>query len=334
MIQLFTLLSIVGVAISVPQLGKWERIRDYPEWITEGQGGTIRIGRERHLMVCGGFYKFPGVTRRCYSRKISGSKSAAWVPMPPMPEAITHMAQAFRGHLFCGVGGFLGPHPGKSIPRAYCYSSRSKRWFRIPNIPGNRAGGGLVFWKGRGEPLRLIFAGGVDRPYNHNEVLIDYDTAWILNWKNKSEGWDRIADIPDGRNHMAAVTACGRRIWVGGQYKEDELRGNRATVNRYLPWKKRWVTLAPLPIPLGHISASTMSYACGIVVVGGMTNQRRKSKDIFWYSIRENKWRKIGQFPRVVSTPVCGIADGYILCATGYGTGPSSQAFRATISRK
>lgn len=330
---LLCVLSVSGQ--SIPRLSAWERIRNYPLHVQEAQGTLVGYSRLGHYMlVCGGFSRLPNVTSECYIRPLLAAASAEWTRVQDLPIPVTHMAQATDGNLFCGAGGYLGKHPGRSVTDVFCFHIRTRKWSTLPKLPAPRAGGGLAFWR-KGKQRYLIFSGGVNRPFNSLKKHVDHGTTWVLNLRNKKQGWvDQKATMPDPRNHMAAVRTCGQYFWVGGQHKENEGSGNRRTNLRYLPWKKKWIYRAPIPVigGLGHISASVMPFRCGFVIVGGTTAKRKKIDLVLYYSMKTNKWYTIGKYPRVVQTPVCGIKKGHIMCGTGGG--PSwinNEFYRARI---
>lgn len=287
---------------------------NYPKKVFEAQGTTLGD----KIYVMGGFYKFPGTTKEVYRRSLT-TASAEWEKLAPMPEPLTHMAQAVSGNWFCGAGGYLDRHPGKSVSSVLCYHATTNRWVRLPNLPGDRAGGGMVFHQKNGKN-ELIFAGGVDREFNSLAKHTDFGTTWRLNLNSISQGWQNTgATMPNPRNHMAGVSTCGRYFFVGGQHEESEANGNQDTVSEFLPESNTWKNVAPLPIKLGHISASVISYQCGILVIAGTTQGFKRSSDVFYYSAGTNKWKKVGNLPVACTTPVCGIYGQTVMCATGGG---------------
>lgn len=223
------------------------------------------------------------------------------------------MAQAVSGDLFCGAGGYWAAHPGHSVRGVHCYNITANRWRTLPRLPADRAGGGLII-VGR----TLIFAGGCDREHDSLEKHVDYGDTWTFNMDKPWEGWrDVAAKMPDPRNHMGAVNTCGRLFWVGGQHKEEEVSGNRRSVSEFVLKTRTWRKAAPLPYPLGHISASVMPFRCGVLIVAGVTNGRRSVTDVQWLSPYDGRWHRIGYYPIPVATPVCGLHRDTVMCATG-----------------
>lgn len=325
---------VASAAVRIPKVTTWTRLDDYPLKVTEGQGtflGDKKVPRS-HL-VCGGFSGFPGVTSKCYKRQLSPPTNPQWLPAADLPEPLTHMAQAHWGSKLYTAGGYLGSHPGMSINSSYIYNLRSDSWTKLPDLPGDRAGGGLIFRREKSRRIvELIYAGGGDRMTNAPNPHVDHGDTWVLNLKNLAAGWvDQGVKMPDPRNHQGAVRSCGRYYWVGGQHKENERSGNRVTCNEYFPDDQRWGSIADLPIPLGHISASTLPYRCGIIVIAGVTQQKARSKNIYYWEPKGNKWYFIGEYPLPLATPVCGIRRNTITCATGSSLG-RNRVYTTTLA--
>jgi len=320
---------------------KFTQLSDkYPIRVFEAGGCVLGKGADKYLVVFGGFRGFPDVTNAVYERKLTSS-SSKWVKKKGLGSPIsTHMAQAVyvdnsgssNGDTIFLVGGFDGKHPGMSINNAFSYNRRTNRYSKLPNLPANRAGGGLALVNGD----TLLFAGGVDRPKMAFENHRDHGTTWTLNFKKPGAKWTRMADdMPSPRNHMAAVNVCGRILFVGGQRKVDEKMGNSVVVSEWLPKLQRWSKNppAPLPFPLGHVSASVMAYKCGLIVVGGITTGRTLSNKVLHWNSASDKWSTIGIYPHRVSTPVCGIVGNELMCATGGDPVSRNLVYYANINQ-
>lgn len=330
------LLALPFIALAKPQVAFTRVYPNYPLHVFEAQGTVIGDATTGlHLMVAGGFKGFPGVSEQVWTRPLV-LKKAEWVRRADMPVALTHMAQVAAGPVFYGAGGYLNSHPGASTHLVYSYDLRTDKWTRLPNIPGDRAGGGMVLRRRNGFN-ELIFAGGVDRKYRSLKVHIDHSETWALNLNNLTGGWvNQNASIPDPRNHMAAVDSCGKFYWVGGQHKVNEKSGNRITVNRWLPRSREWTKNPPaqLPYGLGHVSASVLPYKCGLIVIGGMRQGVVTSNNVLHYDLKTNKWSLIGKYPHDAPTPICGLKGKLIMCATGGEWHLSNRVFIGVVTDK
>lgn len=314
-LALLALVSIVQGQF-IPKVNFNRVYSNYPLNVFESQGtviGNDALGY--HLFVAGGFKSFPGVTNHVYTRKV-GVANAPWIRRADMPFAVTHMAQVANGPMFCGAGGYLGKHPGRSTNTVHCYDLRENKWSRLPDLPGDRAGGGMALRMKNGFN-ELIFAGGVDREFNSFARHVDHAETWVLDLNDPGKGWvDQKAPIPNPRNHMSAVQSCGRLFWVGGQRKMNEQSGNQVTVNEWLPEQRTWKKIADLPYPLSHVSASVMAYKCGMLVVGGMLNGKKMTSNVLYWEPQENKWHVVGKYGHDAATPVCGLRVDRMICAT------------------
>jgi hypothetical protein len=254
-----------------------------------------------------------------------------------MPKPLTHMAVAVVGDEIFFCGGFNNAHPGESVSDFFSFNKITKSWTTHPNLPGDRAGGGLVLLGTNNGSATFLYAGGVDRPGRSNDNLVDYGSAWEITLSaNGNEQWKDRAPMPNPRNHMGATTAVcangrSRHFYVGGQHKEMEANGNQASMSEYDSRDGAWSERKPLPVGTGHISSSVVAYGCGLFVIGGVVdsgNGGQNSDAVWWYSVEEDDWIQIGSLPFGVKTPVCDIRWNNMVCAAG------GQTFTAWLGLK
>jgi hypothetical protein len=176
-------------------------------------------------------------------------------------------------------------------------------------------GGGVALLEGR-----LHFMAGATTDGAGKEMYVDKTTHWALALGSLAAGWQRRADVPAGRNHMAAVSHGGRIYTLGGQLMRREGCTNQRAVEAYDPGLDRWSTLAPMPRGRGHIAASTLSVPKrGILVVGGVgdtpaaPDQRHtceppgvKHPDGLFYGGAADGWTSVRGLPEGASM-VCGL---------------------------
>lgn len=248
--------------------------------------------------------------------------NAGWRRLADMPLDLTHVAQAAVETRFYTCGGFVGTAPGKSVADCFVFHLPNNTWSRMPSLPSDRAGGGMVYIE---QSNALFYASGTQRPFGEY-VGIDKAESWMLFLADMEKGWVRKNDMPNPRNHMVATSVGGRYYFLGGQHQNRETTDNQATVQEYDFWKDVWVSRKPMPIPVGHISASTVAYWNGILVIGGINNGRLLSNRVHYYDIFADTWTFVGRFPRNVQSPVCDKADRQLFCATGEGQPGNSQA--------
>lgn len=299
----------------------WERASpDYPKKVFEAQGRILTGTQGQFLVVIGGFYNFPGHTDEVYQIRLD-TPDAKWERLADMPETLTHMAQWSSGEEFCGAGGFIGPtDPGHSVNSVWCFNRLSNTWRSLPNLPADRAGGGLLMTTNFMNRREFVYASGMDREFDSFRVQIDYGTTWTLDMDTPNATWQGgLDDMHTPRNHLGAVETCGRYFFIGGQFSTNEETGNQARIDEWLADERRWSTKPPAPLPfaMGHISASVLPYKCGMIIIGGIANERELIDAVLFWEPHQNKWYVIGKYPYKVNTPVCGIIGNKIYCATG-----------------
>lgn len=78
---------------------------------------------------------------------------------------ITFQLNDDNGNFVSFAGCFMGAFLGTSGTRAFCFDRSGNEYFNLPDLPVNRAGGGLVLMKENGRNT-LIHAGGTNRDEN------------------------------------------------------------------------------------------------------------------------------------------------------------------------
>src|SRR5439155_15591098 len=118
-----------------------------------------------------------------------------------------------------------------------------------------------------------------------------------LDLNDPATGWRARAPLPVARNHLAAVVLGDRIYAIGGQRQGDERNGNLRVVERYDPATDRWVRVADLPEPRGHILASTFVADGLIFVVGGTLAGGVPARSVIAYDPTVNRWLGATPFP-------------------------------------
>ena len=148
---------------------------------------------------------------------------------------------------------------------------------------------------------------------------IDYVDTWTYNLTQGDRGeWVSQDDIPFTGNHIMYTRAYDEnsleRFYVmGGQLGENERYANIDLMYEFVPSKpkgsnQQWIQRSNMLIKRGHANASTRSYGCGLIVVGGTTNRPTgKIDSIHYYDIPTNTWSEIGHLGEFQNTPVCDI---------------------------
>lgn len=264
------------------------------------------------------------VTDAVYSFELLKGNNKEWVKRASMPMATTHTAQVAVGTRLYMCGGYLGRHPGPSVPNCFMYDSEVDRWITLPSLPASRAGGGLVYIR---QANALFFSSGAMRSAGVHRS-IDKGNSYILRLDNLAGGWSERAMMPNPRNHMSATEVDGRYFFIGGQHSNNEATGNQADMHEYDFDRDLWLRKAKLSRGVGHVSASTPRYWHGFFMIGGVENGRQRVSRVMYYSVQSDAWYTIGNYPRTVQTPVCGVIWNNLVCAGGEGDpGIADQAF-------
>ena len=307
--------------------------------VAEAQGAMI--GND--FVVISGFHEpdggYDAATAKNYALDTTNS-NASWRRMDDLPvsQGITHAGFVVIGNKFYMCGGYLGGHPGPHIKTCLVYDHSkdpgSGQWSYLPDLPLGRAGGGMIYDTNSNS---LVFAGGAERPDPGNPDAVDYRHTWKLDLGNKGAGWIAKTDIPFDSNHMSYVTTMDetlteRHFFVGGQVGENENTGNIKDNYEYDVGSDTWIKMRNMPYTRGHASSSTRAIGCGFLIAGGSTNEFGKTKGVYYYSIPDNSWTKIGELPNAINTPVCDISpDGYFYCESGWANGIFSYRRKITV---
>jgi N-acetylneuraminic acid mutarotase len=287
------------------QPGVWTEGSPAPRARFEAQG----IAVNDQLFVFGGFHNSQIEATAVSHRYDPGSGS--WQPLEDMPEKLTHAGQVFyeATNTIYIVGGFVGDHPGPGTEQVWRYHIPSDTWSAGPSLPAPRGAGAAAVLGGK-----LHFFGGTER--EGGEYSGDAGEHWILDLENGTT-WQPAAPLPNPRNHLGATAVNGKVYAIGGQHLDDEEEGNQRDVHAYDPATDTWTAVSPLPRPLGHVAASTLVRDGRIVVIGGVTQNRRKVANVLEYDPATDTWRELEPLPQPRQSPVAGVIAGEIIVTTG-----------------
>ncbi|MBA3570100.1 MAG: hypothetical protein H0W28_12345, partial [Pyrinomonadaceae bacterium] len=304
------LLSLVFFLVGAPAV----RAGDPFLWVSKAQCPLVRFEAAGGA-AAGKLYQFSGfyttnpiqATTQCNA---FDPVSNTWSPIAAIPQATTHAGQVADtdqtgNHTFWLTGGFLGDHPGPTTNAVWKYSITNNTWAPGPNLPAPRAGGALMKL-GR----KLHFVGGVIR--TDGVYAADYGTHWSLDLDNGTS-WDAttangqlLAPMPNPRNHMGGVALNGKLYAIGGQHKGDETTGAQNEVDVYDPATNTWTQAAPMPRPIGHITANVFVRDGRIVVTSGVTSNSVEIANVIEYDPLTNTWSELQPLPAARQSPVSG----------------------------
>lgn len=303
---------------------EWTPAADAPFAVFEGQGAAVGD----RLFLTGGYINNAlDVTDQGYAYTPATN---TWAAIADAPTQLTHGASVVDGDKIYVVGGFVGSNPGYSTTAVWVYDTALDEWSAGPNLPADRGGGGAAI-----VDRRLHFFAGASRPMG-TSLLTDQPNHWVLDLgatdsqSDDATEWTMAADIPNPRNHMAGAAIDGLIYAVGGQHRNNEETGNQDDLHVYDPETNQWTQLADLPIPLGHIMASTVVIDGKLVVIAGVTQGRTKSDRVFSYDPFHNGWTELPSLPAPRQSPVAGVVGDQLIVSTGSNIGRQDDTWVAS----
>lgn len=309
-----SVLCLVGIIFVASSWGdpiatqlKWEAPgADAPLGRMEAQGLALK-GK---LYVFGGFFNRP--LHASVLSDVYDPASNTWTALAPLPIKLTHAGQATDDTFIYLAGGFEGDYPGMSTNKFWKYHVVKNVWSEGPSLPGRRGGGALVYEDGA-----LHYFGGVLK--TEEGYVKDYGDHWVFQVDSENSTWRNAAPLPNPRNHMGGIEAGGKVYAVGGQHLGDQQDGNQNSFQVYDPATDLWKSLAPLPIPKGHVTASTLERNGRVIVITGITNGKggKTVATIEEYNPAIDQWTALLPLPEPRQSPVSGIIDDQLIVTGG-----------------
>lgn len=244
-----------------------------------------------------------------------------WSRLANIPQPISHCGQVAdtddpNNSIFWLAGGFLGDHPGPSTTEVWKYDIRNNLWSGGPSLPGPRAGGALVKI-GR----ELHFYGGTLRL--DDTYVQDFGTHWALDldgggtWRTTTKSGQTLAPMPNPRNHMGGVALNGKLYAIGGQHLGNQDTTPQSEVDVYTPATNTWTQAAPMPRPIGHVTANVFVRNGRIVVTSGVGINSVKLANVIEYDPATNTWTELPPLPEGRQSPVSGLVGNKMVVTCG-----------------
>ncbi len=292
----------------------WSELAPSPTALYEGQGAAVN----------GRLYVFGGFDRNVDDQPIATSAAHVydpatntWATLHDIPDVVTHAGVAVDGSNIYLAGGFVGDHPGPQTDHVWRYDSTADRWTALPPLPGARGAGALVR-QGRD----LHYFGGTERTVDGDYLHDDADHV-ILSL-DAPTAWRAAAPLPNPRNHLGAAVLGGMIYAVGGQHLGNEAYGDLTDVDRYDPATDTWTAVSPLPMPLGHITSSTVVLGSRLLVIGGVTLATHagaveglESDEVMAYDPATDRWSPLTPLPSPRQSPVADTIGNTVVVTTG-----------------
>ncbi len=266
---------------------------------------TVVVGDK--LFLFGGFDDQLGASNEL---DVYDPANDIWTRRKDMPTRVTHLNPAIDDQTIWFAGGFKGKHPGPVVAEVWKYDIAADTWTPGPPLPQPCAGGGLVI-VGR----KLHYFGGY-KP--------DRDTNSADHWSLALDGgksWQREADLPEPRGHVAAAVLDGKIYALGGAHGHDITQIDQKFCHRFDPDTGRWTAIASLPDGRSHFESSTFTHKGRIVIVGGRCNSssppRNCVNDLLQYDPKADAWTVVGTMPEKVLAPSAAIIAGRLVVTGG-----------------
>ena len=258
-----------------------------------------------------------------------------WTSLASIPQAVTHCGQVAdmddpNNQVFWLVGGFLGDHPGPTTNQVWKYNINNNTWASGPPLPALRAAGALVKL-GR----ELHYFGGTIR---NGSTWVDYGTHWAFDldtgiaWRTTTpDGQQTLAPMPNPRNHMGGVALNGKIYAIGGQHKGQQSGAPQSEVDVYDPATNTWTQAAPMPRPIGHVTANVFVRNGHVVVVSGLTTNSVPIANVIEYDPSTDTWSELPPLPWGRQSPVSGLIGDQMVATCGLNGSLRDQTW-VTIS--
>lgn len=126
----------------------------------------------------------------------------------------------------------------------------------------------------------------------------------------RASEWQRHAPMPEPRSEVAAATAGGEIVVVGGFVETGD---NSSRVDAYSPATDRWRRLPDLPVSVDHAAAASANGR--VYVSGGYGADRRPLRTVF--VLERGAWRRLAAMPDGRAAAAAAIADGRLYVVGG-----------------
>jgi len=293
-----------------------------------GANAQHEVREAQGLAFGGGLYIFGGFTapfwhamgRKSWMYDLAADR---WVKRKVMPIAsvggrgISHCGQARDDTRIFMVGGML-QNQGETWPLAHsvasviAYLPQENQWESLPPLPAARAAGAAAVLDG----VLHFIGGGMFEPTQ--KFVEDFDDHWALDLAGPAAGWITLGPITVARNHLGAVVHLGKLYNFGGQFLELEHSTNQQIAEVYDAAADRWDPLPLLPVGLGHITPSVVSYRTAIIIAGGRVNAGAPAQPGLWvYDTEAGHGWRFEETPFGGSSQVAGIIADNIVIQNG-----------------
>lgn len=174
----------------------WERLADAPLALTE----VTVAAHDGRIWVAGGFTADGSASP---ATLIFNPADESWREGPTLPAGIHHAVLVSDDERLYLLGGFLGPGFEQPTAEVWTLEPADDEWTAGPALPEPR-GAAAAAWDG----TRIALGGGVGPGGVASDV-----------YALSADGWERIAELSEPRQHLAAASDAEGRVWfLGGRH--------------------------------------------------------------------------------------------------------------------
>lgn len=150
-------------------------------------------------------------------------------------------------------------------------------------------------------------------------------TAAVERYDLAGDRWDRVADLPVGVNHAAAVSHRGSLYVLGGYRAASGLEAETDALYRYDPGRDRWRKLPSMPTPRGALAAGVVG---GRLYAVGGAGGGRALDTVEVFDLARRTWRRGPRLTLAREHLAATVASGrlYVLAGRAAGRGNFSRA--------
>ncbi len=239
----------------------------------------------------------------------------AWEILPPTPTARTEAAIAILDQKIYVIGGFS---PQGVTDLVEVFDLTTGEWFEGAPLPEPRHHAAIAVTDNK----IFIIGGFTSGFWTPSAKVFAYDPNF--------NQWSQKNSMPTPRGALAAGVVDGRIFAVGGANKKNFRLINTDANEMYAPESDQWTSLAPVPTPRDHLTAS--SFNGKIYAIGGRINvdynQNLDVNEVF--NPETNSWTRLSPLPTARSGITSQVLYGNIFVLggeSGEGTFSENEAY-------
>jgi N-acetylneuraminic acid mutarotase len=225
-------------------VGTWTSLAPMPSPRQE----VFPVHEGNTIYIIGGF----DTTRRVSNRvDMYDIASNSWTSGPALPSKRHHIMAGVIGKTLFAISGVQYSSGWTAAREVYALEEGSSSWSAKCLITEGRIAAACVSFD-----QRLFVIGGQTYEPDYGKYI---SLSSVEVYDPASDTWEYRTPMPTKRNHGAAVVVDSLIYVIGGRYMLNGQITNLNVNEVYDPAVDTWTVRAPLPLPLGGISASALN---------------------------------------------------------------------------